>query len=226
MRLGENVPIPELMKGNKLDKRGYPIPYIVFRDSKNRPQFTVNDSRFVKRCLFHNRCGICGNKLGEVVYFVGGPGSAFHPNGAYVDPPMHKECATYALQVCPFLAYRPYAGAKATYVVESTEDPRIVVEDPTMLKGKPEVFVLKGTLGFVNMQDWQRPRLVPTSDEGVEFWKDGVQLDVVDHADFLEGAIERALGVIDGLDDTPNSYGNSKALTSVHALSTLSTQRR
>jgi hypothetical protein len=223
-----NVSIPPLMAKNKRDKRGYPIPYIVFRDSKGKPQFTVNDHKLVTRCLNHNRCGICGNKLGDLIYFVGGPASAFHPNGAYVDPPMHKECATYALQVCPYIAFRKYTGAKAKYEHDDDDGKRYVVEDPTMMPGKPKMFVLKGTHGFVNMATGPResPRLVPTDAEEIEFWLDGEQLDQREdgpHIGFIEQQIEEALGLTDSY--VGASLGGP-VQTSVSALATLATERR
>ena len=32
-----------------------------------------------------------------------------HENGAFADPPGHRACVTYALQVCPYLAAPSYA---------------------------------------------------------------------------------------------------------------------
>ena len=52
---------------------------------------------------------MCGNKLKGSRWFVGGPKSAFSIIGAYYDPPMHEECAHYALQVCPYLAAPTYS---------------------------------------------------------------------------------------------------------------------
>jgi hypothetical protein len=221
MQFGSNVPIPDLMRKNKRDRRGYPIPYIVFRDKNGKPQFTVNDGRMVKRCLDHNRCGICGNKLGDLVFFVGGTGSAFHPNGAYIDPPMHKECATYSLQVCPYLAFRPYTGVKKQYTIEDGEDDRMIVVDNTVMPGKPEVFVLKGSEGFVNMQDYRSPRLVPTTADVIEFWKDGKRLDETADEELIMQAMETSLGAVEELN---SSVSTGPIVSSVHTLATLAMQ--
>jgi hypothetical protein len=40
--------------------------------------------------------------LGYWIAFVGGPVSA--TNGAYTDPPFHRECAEAAMKLCPHLA--------------------------------------------------------------------------------------------------------------------------
>lgn len=203
MMYGEGTPLPAYMEANRKDKRGYPIPYIVYRDRQGRPHFTVNDAKMVKRVLLHNRCGICGNKMGDIVYFVGGPSCAFHPNGAYVDPPMHKECATYSLKVCPFLAFRKYAGTQAEYVIEKIKEnhdrPGYEIKaDTGVMPGKPELFVLLGTKGFVNMGDFTAPRLVKTSEEDVEFWKDGVKLDPLGKdEDYINEAILKMMGGVE-----------------------------
>ena len=34
--------------------------------------------------------------------------SALHPNGAYIDPPLHHECMRFALQTCPYLISTKY----------------------------------------------------------------------------------------------------------------------
>ena len=44
------IAVPERMKHLDRDHRGYPIPYIVFRDSDNKPHFTINDDTKVCRC--------------------------------------------------------------------------------------------------------------------------------------------------------------------------------
>lgn len=207
MMHGANVPIPALLQGNKRDKRGYPIPYIVYRDRKGKPQFTVNDAKLVRRCLFHNRCGLCGQKMGDVIYFVGGPAAAFHENGAFIDPPMHRECAEYALQVCPFIAMRNYKGYQPNQVIDKLQprDGTMIVadEEAEQMKGKPDIFVLLGTKGFVNMGEHHAPRLVKTNVESLEFWKDGVRLDEEKPEDdaVIRAAIDKSLGVVQGMQD-------------------------
>src|SRR5215472_13925800 len=96
--------VPSRMAHLPLDPRGYPIPANVYRDAQGRPHFTINDDRKRLEQLRRDACPICDQSLYIGRWFVGGPLSAFHPNGAYIDLPMHHECATYALQVCPYLA--------------------------------------------------------------------------------------------------------------------------
>lgn len=108
MRTFKEVPIPAQMSHLEIDKRGYPVPWIVLRDKNNVPYFAVNNDLLTIECFDHNLCSICGKKLDKDMWLVGGPMSAFHPRGGFLDPPMHYDCGSYALKVCPYLAYTAY----------------------------------------------------------------------------------------------------------------------
>ena len=60
-----HVQIPKKMKALAKDRRGYPIPFIVMRDTDGYPHFTINNSSLQRRCLKEKRCPICGSKLGR-----------------------------------------------------------------------------------------------------------------------------------------------------------------
>jgi len=94
------------------DSRGFPVPYNVLHLEGREPDFTANNSEITEDCMQNGLCSICGGSLGTDVWFVGGPRSAFDPRGSYKDPPVHHECGTFALQVCPYLAVRSYTGIK------------------------------------------------------------------------------------------------------------------
>ena len=137
------TPIPERMKKLPLARRGYPIPFIVFRTSDGRAHFTINDSAKVDLAAKKQLCGVCGTRLyrGER-WFVGGPMSAFHAHGAYIDGPVHKECGTFALENCPYLAAPSYARRIDDRTVNpETLGDSVVLLDPTMLPDRPELFV-------------------------------------------------------------------------------------
>ena len=102
------IAIPDRMKHLDRDHRGYPIPYIVFRDNDGKPHFTINAHEKVARCKHEDICAICGMKLLRGRWFLGGPMSAFHPHGAYIDPPLHHECMRFAVQTCPYLISAKY----------------------------------------------------------------------------------------------------------------------
>lgn len=137
-----DVPIPARMRSLPLDQRGYPMAKFAFIDSQGNPQFTINDEPRRQHHLFNDLCPICGQALNRFRWFVGGPASAMHVKGCYIDPPMHDECAHYALLVCPYLAAPSYAGRiddkKLPVQDYSTA---LFLNDPTMLDYRPDFFV-------------------------------------------------------------------------------------
>ena len=110
-----DVPIP--MKLNHRPKyKGLPIPFIV-QYYRGVPDFRVTDPNKWQTCVEEKRCGLCGLKheSGRPLFFIGG--SISHETRLFTDPPMHFECARYAMKVCPFL----YLKDK-TYVVDRPGD--------------------------------------------------------------------------------------------------------
>lgn len=136
----KSVPIPEELLHLDFDRRGYPIPYIVYRREDGTPDFVVNDIHRVVKCIGEGLCAITGLPLGDDVWFVGGHMSAYHPAGAFKDPPVKKVAADYAMRVCPFLAAPSYAGMKEatkTKVLSDIAKEGVATEDPTMAPEPP-----------------------------------------------------------------------------------------
>jgi hypothetical protein len=175
-RVLECTPIPERMSLLPRDKRGLPIPFIVLRDATNTPHFTINDQTKVYRCVVNKLCGICGKPFETFhdsrgrpnprpqnagMTFVGGPMSALHKHGAYIDPPMHHECAEFALRVCPYIAAKHYDTriddrlAKKAELVEG----QVILKDPMMIPDRPEYFVAVTCSDYtvVNRQGYMKP---------------------------------------------------------------------
>lgn len=144
----KSIQIPPRLNMRPKDRRGYPIPYIVFTDADGRPHFTINDATAVNKAIMQKRCGLCGTKLERDAWLVGGFGAAFHRNGAFLDPPMHRACAEYALRVCPFLAvsYSKRIDAK-TLDLDKAEG-RVIVKEDVVAHDQPEVFVLAHTASY------------------------------------------------------------------------------
>lgn len=174
-----DVPLPERMRKLDRDPRGYPIPFIVLRDNEGRAHFTINDTAKVQITLRRDLCAICGQKLLRGRWYVGGPGSAFHPDGAYIDGPLHFECAQYALQVCPYLAAPKYAGRLDMKTVDPAKLPGTAMfMDQTLDPRRPEVFVAVMATGhtqtengylqpkrpYMRAQIWQEGKLIEELD--------------------------------------------------------------
>ncbi len=169
------VAVPPAMQALPRDARGFPIPAIVLRDAAGRPHFTINDNRKVVQALEEDRCTICWNRLTRGRWFLGGPLSALHPQGAYNDPPTHRECAHYALQVCPYLAAPHYAKRVA--------DGRRVAQaglgigiNPSSDTERPALFVLVMAVG--QSVRWSAlPTIRPRRPyRAVEYWQSGAPL--------------------------------------------------
>lgn len=143
------VPIPPRMQGLERDRRGFPVPFIVARTKDGEPVFTVNDERLTAQAIEESRCAICGGELeyGDL-WWVGGPLSAFHPNGRYIDGPMHEECSTYALQVCPHLAAPKYTKRIDDLPAKARDTEFKSFMDPTVLPDRPDCFVQTRSVSF------------------------------------------------------------------------------
>jgi hypothetical protein len=174
----QTVPIPQRMAHLKIDRRGYPIPHGVLIDAAGEPHFAINNEATRWQVVSEDCCSICGTRNVKARWFVGGSLSAFHEDGAFIDPPMHGECAKYALQVCPYLAAPRYAReiglAKAK--AKGTFDPKMILIDNTMIPGRPagDLFVaIKATRQQV-FQNFNMKPLHPFAE--VQFWRHGQRL--------------------------------------------------
>jgi len=176
------VEVPKLLRTRPRDHRGYVIPFVVLVDATGRAHFTINDVRAQKETINKRLCGICGKRLVSRSYwFVGGPGSALHPRGAYIDGPLHEECARYALKVCPYLAAGRYSKRIDAKTLDPADAPsHMIFFDPTLDPERPEVFCLGEAEGFALAPgDGQMPYFKPKRPWlTLEFWRAGFKVDI------------------------------------------------
>src|SRR5258708_29133017 len=64
---------------------GYPVPFTQLW-ALGKPDFRAVDMEHCARCLRDKLCAICGRRLGEYCYFIGGPLSKKKP--LFLDPAM------------------------------------------------------------------------------------------------------------------------------------------
>lgn len=185
--------VPERMKGLSRDKRGYPVPFGVLIDNDGNPHFTINDECKRQEMIARDLCSICGQALHRGRWFVGGILSAFHPRGVFIDPPMHHECATYALQVCPYLAAPRYARRIDARTLDPAKVPGIVLRDNTMIEARPGLFVAAHARGqSFTGDDWQ-DYLRPTRPYiAVEYWRHGKRVGSEEAEKFVTEVLEAA----------------------------------
>ncbi len=114
---------------------GYPVPFTQLWAS-GAPDFRAVDIEHCARCLRDRLCAICGRRLGEYCYFIGGPLSK--KNRLFVDPAMHKQCAEFASRVCPFLS-----GQKLEYSNRPAEHKDALVTKVPMTPRPDTMFIMR-----------------------------------------------------------------------------------
>lgn len=185
-----SVPIPALMQHLLRDRRGYPIPVTVLKDTEGRPHFAVNDERERQRVILAGLCSICDKKLWRGRWLVGGAVAAFHEHGAFIDPPMHYECLEYALKVCPYLAAPSYAGSVGERTIDPSKLPGHIIKvnmTPTDLPRRPPLFVVgmvvEVKLVWESGRAWWVRALRPGKPyRQVQYWRHGTRLDDIEGA--------------------------------------------
>lgn len=158
------VPIPEFMKSLPSTEKGYLKPWFV-KDN----DFRVVDGDKATLAASKQKCWICGNDFKPNEFAMVGDAVAAMVRFCK-EPPCHVECATYALQVCPFLLYpnakRRVAGLEEEQTlqhsnreskVEITEDNPgeyflVVVRDFTFVLADQLMYYLESNI--IERQYW------------------------------------------------------------------------
>ena len=170
--------IPPTMAHLSQDRRGLPIPFVVLVDGAGKPHFQINDSQKVEECLQKGLCAICGQPMpSHDQWLVGGPLSAFHPSGAYIDTPTHYRCLHYALQGCPYLAGKTTRRLDVERVSRGLSGIQALV-DPTISPDAVPFFVAVRISGFTIRRPGPTSRyLHPIRPfQYVEYWRNGERI--------------------------------------------------
>lgn len=111
------VPLPELMIDLPLVEGGYRKPWFVKGDD-----FRVTDGEKAWLSVSKKACWICGKPFTTPLYAMVGDAMSATIR-VYREPPCHRECAEYAMQVCPFILYpnakRRTAGLEPENLIEN-----------------------------------------------------------------------------------------------------------
>ncbi len=158
-----DIPMPPAVAALPRDPRGYPVFYMVQPPPGQPADFRVQNMAHKERAALRRLCGICGRSLGRRAWFLGGPMCL--GNHTFGEPPMHRECLDYALQVCPFLTTDiGYNIAKAEKAMAEGQayDPYAVLKKPpymVLLEVAPndyKPFSPDGKVLLFNVARWQR----------------------------------------------------------------------
>jgi hypothetical protein len=160
----DNIPVPERMQ--RFPRwRGYPIHYTVWRDpTTGEPNFRVMHEPRRVECFKKNWCHLCGRNLGAGPYcFIGGPKCV--AQGAFIDGPMHRDCAEYAARVCPFLSSP--TGKYSSEVACEIDGELVTYESVPNLRPPKMALVVAGK--YQTVRNPGRQRANPT-DRGPGLW--------------------------------------------------------
>src|SRR5262249_4255084 len=118
--------------------------------------------------------GMCGALMGRHLYFVGGPLCVEH--GWFNDPPMHQDCAEFALKAC---AHLNRSKGRYNEALPLPADAAMVVAGAQSSNVKAEWFALMHTRDF----RWERraDRMIYIHAElpwlDVQRWRDGAPME-------------------------------------------------
>jgi hypothetical protein len=183
-----DVEMPRRIAALQKDERGLPIPFIVWRDTDGKPHFTINDGRKQVMAVISDLCSICGAGLARERWYVGGPLSAFHKAGYYIDGAMHQDCCEYALKVCPYLAAPNYSGRLDDRLVDDDKKGGGLFVDPAVIPERPSVFVAVKTRGATFQQRGPEQVFIKPDHPYLEvkFWRHGQQLSAEEGATLVD----------------------------------------
>ena len=122
--------------------QGFPVPFFaaIF---DGVPDFRVADADKRSLVAIKKLCWICGQKITypELFCFIGGPKCMkYHTFG---DGPMHYECASFSVQVCPYLIHDDAKRASTEKLAtKAAEHASKVVTLPSHTEEHPTWFYL------------------------------------------------------------------------------------
>jgi hypothetical protein len=92
---------PDRIAKLPIDRRNFAVPWFV-EWINGEPDFRVVDAHKIGEAIRYRKCWICGERLGRFLVWLIGPMCIINRTSA--EPPSHRDCAEYAVRVCPFLA--------------------------------------------------------------------------------------------------------------------------
>lgn len=149
--------------------RDLPVPAMVQYDEHGVPDFRVIDMEKWGALVQSRGCGICGARMGARVWFIGGPLAI--ANRMFTDLAMHKDCAEYALQVCPWLALPRYRMIDKLVEMEGV----VINVNEWAATKRPEDFMLAASSGYklALIGATKQPVLWANPFSSVETWHEG-----------------------------------------------------
>lgn len=161
----ELTELPPRMRNLPVDKRGYPVPWFV-QWINGEPEFRLMDQRKWIEAVNHDRCWVCGGKLGANLAFVIGPMCGI--NRTTSEPACHLSCAEWSCKNCPFLVRPHMVRREDEFTERLAKNPAGV-----MLKRNPGVMLIWVTRGFRVFTHDGKPLISVGDPEHVAWYSEG-----------------------------------------------------
>lgn len=164
-----NAPARSRFGGLPVDDRlGLPIPWFVHRTVGEPVDFRVADGDKRIRAIKQRLCWCCGEPLGRWKAYLAGPMCLI--TCASAEPPMHRDCAAEALQICPFLSRpqmkrspRPHAEKTTIAGTMIERNPGVtalaVTDAPVATIKVPGGFLVSLPTDWALLQFWREKRM-------------------------------------------------------------------
>lgn len=181
----DKAPIPVNMQ-HRPRQRGMAVPWGATIDPRGVAHFALNNADRTVQSIVQDRCFLCGKPHYWKRWFIGGCQAAFHPNGAYMDPPTHRDCMRYAVQTCPYIAAPSYARevAQAKAKAAGIGDHVIVLENAQPGRPPGDLFVaVEAIAQDVVGPGYVKPRMPYRS---LEFWRYGKNIPALEAFKLIE----------------------------------------
>lgn len=182
-----DIPPPPRLAHFPRDHRGFIVPYFVqwfdhdrpSKPGRGAPDFRVVDPHAFQHCVRFSMCWLCGQPLSKRTTFVLGPMCVITRTNS--EPGSHRDCAEYAMKVCPFLT-KPNMRRNSGYDVPVVAAPG---EHSEANPGIMALWITSGARAF-RAEQGVSGVLFEVDDpiEPVQWWREGRP---ATHAEVVEG---------------------------------------
>lgn len=184
------IALPPNMRHLPKDKTGRVIPWFV-EWIDDEPDFRVARTEAVTDGIRFGACWLCGRRVGVHKAFTVGPMCGV--NRITAEPPSHRECARYAVQVCPHLI-RPDMRRRPTTDIEGGTKPI----GGEMILRNPGVTLIWVTRSFEVLPDDKGGAVIEMGPAvRVEWWREGRAATRAEVLDSLESGLPILRGAAD-----------------------------
>jgi hypothetical protein len=121
------IPMPDRIRHLPVSDTGFPIPWFV-ATIDGVPDFRIIKPGSPQNAFRRSICWVCGETLGKIKAVPMGPMCAIAR--CISEPPLHRECAFYSVQACPFLMNPRMRRHEAGLPEDRTLAPGAIMRNP------------------------------------------------------------------------------------------------